>query len=326
MSHPRQHASGGAIGHTPALAVVTGASSGIGEATARLLAARGCRTVLIARDGDALRRLADALSTHAPSRAFPLDLSDVDAVAPALAEIVAREGPVSVLVNNAGYNDFKPFLAGSAAEHERLLNVNYVAVARLIHTALPGMIELAAAGAAPHVINISSMSAKIGPWGHAAYAAAKSALTTLTHALDAEYGPSGVRFGVIHPGLVRTRFFDQGDYPRLLHKFRRDAVTPERVARAVVRMLDRPRLDVCVPAHYRLLDLLIALAPASTHRAVASKSRLDNAASPPGVDPATAAPGDARTPTAGPRTDAADRAAFSRLPARGPQTSRADRA
>lgn len=305
---PEPRASAGA---SP-LAVVTGASSGIGEAVARLLARRGMRTVLIARSAEPLRRLADELSPFAPSAAFPLDLADVDAIETAAAEIVSAHGDALVLINNAGYNDFKPFLSLSPAEHERLLDVNYVAPARLVRALLPGMLEQARAGATPHVINVSSMSSKVGPWGHAAYAAAKSALTTLTHALDTEYASAGVRFSVAYPGLVRTPFFDRGEYPRLLDKFRRDSISPQQAARAIVGLLDHPRLDLCIPGHYRLLDVLRAFAPTWTHRTVSGKSRLD------------APPHDAaRTAHATPAND--DRVVFTRLPARGPQTSRADR-
>ena len=304
---PRRHH------HSPAQsagpAVITGASGGIGLACARLLARRGFHTVLISRRADALEAVARELSPLAPSTPMPADLADVDAVESLAADIVSAHGPAAVLVNNAGYNEFKPFLALSPAEHERLLNVNYVAAARLVRALLPGMLDLARAGALTNIINISSISAKVGPWGHAAYAAAKSALTTLTHALDAEYGQTGVRFSVVHPGLVRTGFFDRGEYPRLFEKFRGDAISPERVASAVVGLLDRPRLDICVPGHYRLLDLLRAVAPTWTHHAVGRQSRIESA--PPPV----------RTPPSA----EADRTLYTRLPARGPQTSRAER-
>ncbi|MEE9212957.1 MAG: SDR family NAD(P)-dependent oxidoreductase, partial [Phycisphaeraceae bacterium] len=109
------------------LAIVTGASSGIGHAVATLLASRRYRTILIARRAERLRQLASELASHAPSVAVPLDLSDTDAVAPAAAALVAEHGPVDVLVNNAGRGLLKPFLDQSPEELDWMMRVHYFA-------------------------------------------------------------------------------------------------------------------------------------------------------------------------------------------------------
>lgn len=260
------------------LAIITGASSGIGEAAARALAAKGWRTVLLARRGDALRDLAKTLSASAPSDWSALDLSDLDTIEPTLDTMLDRHGPPAALINNAGFGLYKPFLDHSIAEHERLMNVLYFAPVRTIRTVLPHMLarapgEAGLPGARGHVINISSMSVRMGPWGHAGYAAAKSALRTLTQTLAAEHAHEGVRFSVVCPGIVDTAYFRTEQIAPLFASMRGRAIAPERVARAVTRLLDKPRLEVCVPRHYRALDLISALAPRLAHRIVSQQSR-----------------------------------------------------
>jgi NAD(P)-dependent dehydrogenase (short-subunit alcohol dehydrogenase family) len=212
--------------------------------------------------------LAAELSALAPAFVEAVDLAEVEAVEPAVGRVVARLGAPGLIVNNAGYGEYKPFLDHSAADHERLMNVNYFAPVRVIRAALPFMLS---AGRG-HVINISSMSVKMGPWGHAGYAAAKSALRSLTQTLAAEHAGSGVRFSVVYPGIVDTPYFANGEYPKLMARVRRHAIQPERVARAVVGLIDRPRLEMCVPGHYRALEFIAAISPSLAHRMVARQS------------------------------------------------------
>lgn len=257
------------------LAIVTGASSGIGAAIARALAARGWRTALLARRAELLESLAHELTPLAPSAAFPVDLDDLDSIEPTIERVTRALGPPRALVNNAGFGLYKPFLDHSIAEHERLMRVNYFAPLRLIRATVPHLLarEPDHDGARGSVVNISSMSVKMGPWGHSGYTAAKAALRTLTHTLDAEHAPRGVRFSAVFPGIVDTAYFHAGDYPSLLRRVRRHVIAPGVVAGAVVRLLDRPRLETCVPGHYRALDLIAAVSPALAHRIVARQSR-----------------------------------------------------
>src|SRR5689334_10477591 len=109
------------------LALVTGASSGIGARVATRLAARGMRTLLVARRLDRLDELAGKLRAQAPSDAIALDLAEPAAVEPAIAALVAEHGSVDVLVNNAGFGRYGRFLEHEPEEHRRLMEVNYFA-------------------------------------------------------------------------------------------------------------------------------------------------------------------------------------------------------
>ncbi|MEV3987286.1 SDR family NAD(P)-dependent oxidoreductase [Streptomyces sp. NPDC049837] len=251
------------------LAVVTGSSSGIGQATARLLAQRGHPTVLIARRHDALYSLARELGAWAPSVPVALDVSDDRAARAAFARLSRDSGPVRILVNCAGSGHYQPFLSQALEENRQMMQVHYFAAVTAIRSVLPGMIEQRAG----HVINIGSMSTKTGPWGHSGYSAAKAAITALTQTLAAEYSSSGVRFSVVHPGIVDTPFFDSPDLQPLRRRLRRHLISPERVAQTVVRLIDRPRLEVCVPRHYRLVDTIKALCPRLLHHLVTARSR-----------------------------------------------------
>ena len=259
-------------GNDRPLAIVTGASGGIGAPLARGLARRGYRLVLMGRDTATLAALVDELG---PGRATSLavDLLDGEAAERAVAALLAEAGPAEVLVNNAGAGMYRPFLELGEAEHRWLVELNYLAPAKLTRQALPGMLEAGRGW----VINISSMAGRIGPWGHAGYAGAKAALLSLTQTLAAEYGGSGVHFCAVCPGIVDTAFFHRPDIAPLWRRVRRRALTPEHVARRIESLLDRPRTEMCIPGHHRLLDWLHAAAPGFAVRLVAGRSR-------PGVD------------------------------------------
>ena len=252
--------------HT-AYAVVTGASSGIGEAVARRLAQRGQATLLVARREDRLVALADELRTHAPCETLVVDLCDREAVRDVLLARL-RDTAVDVLVNNAGFGSYKPFVETDAAEHDALLEVNYHAPASLVRAVLPAMLERQRG----HIINIGSISAVMGPWGHGPYAAAKSALNTLTQSLAAEHKHSGVHFSYVNPGIVSTEFFDSPAYAKLYERARSQAVPVDVAAKRIVELLDRPRLELTIPAHYRVLSLIAALSPRLAHRLVRKNS------------------------------------------------------
>jgi short-subunit dehydrogenase len=248
------------------LAIVTGASSGIGACVARRLAERGHRTLLVARRADRLGQLAAELARHAPSVAVALDLSRADDVEPAISRLIAEHGTPDVVVNNAGYGRYGLFLDHAPDEHRRLMEVNYFAAVSTLRAVLPPML-LRRRG---HVINVASMSTKMGPWGHAGYAAAKAALVSLTQTLAAEHERDGLHFSYVNPGIVDTDYFDGlGELGPRTSRWR---IPPQAVADRIVGLLDSPRLELCVPRHYRALDLLKALHPGLAHRIVRSQS------------------------------------------------------
>lgn len=238
-------------------ALVTGASSGIGAEVATLLAERGYRTVLVARRVDRLADLAARLSALAPSVAVAADLADPGGIEPTLRPALERHGPIEVVVNCAGNGLFAPFLGQSVEQQRRLFEVHYFAPVAITRLVLPDMVRRRRG----HVINIASMAAKMGPWGHSSYAAAKAALIAMTQSLAAEHRDDGVQFSYVCPGIVDTAFFARPEYDELRGRVRRYAVSPTMAARRIVGLLDRPRLGITIPGHYRLLDLVAALSP-----------------------------------------------------------------
>lgn len=254
---------------TRGFAIITGASSGIGRALAIQLAARGWGTFLLARRAALLEELASSLRPKAPSFVVTADLADPDQTQSAIDEILGYDIRLSLLINNAGFGLYRPLLAHNPAEQRRLMEVNYFAPSRLIASFLPHMLAYGDG----HIINILSMSAKMGPWGHSGYAASKAALRALGESLEAEYGPRGVHTSGVFPGLVATPYFEGAEKSSLRRRMSARMISAESCARSICRVIDRPRVSTCIPRHYRLLDFITAAAPGFAHRLVARHSR-----------------------------------------------------
>jgi short-subunit dehydrogenase len=182
-------------------ALVTGPTSGIGRGFAEAFARKGFDLVLVSRDTDRLQALGQQLLAEygVRSEVMPADLSvraDLDRVAARLADPTA---PVTALVNNAGFGLRQSFLTDDVEDEQRLLDVLVVAVMRLTHAALPGMVERRRG----MVINVSSVAGWITG---GTYSAAKSWVTVFTESLAQELQGSGVRVTAACPGFVHTEF------------------------------------------------------------------------------------------------------------------------
>ena len=186
---------------TDRVAVVTGASSGIGAGLAAMLAGEGARVVLAARRGKELERVAAGIR-QAGGVAVPVvtDLTDDDSLASLLARTRAELGPVDVLVNNAGFAVWKPLEATSLAEWDHTFAVNVRAAAYLCAAVLPGMQERRFG----RVINISSEAGVAIVPGLAAYCVSKHALGALTEVIQDANHDNGIKAWVICPGFVDT--------------------------------------------------------------------------------------------------------------------------
>jgi short-subunit dehydrogenase len=250
-------------------AVLTGASSGIGAALAVCLAQRGYELVLVARSSERLARLVEQLPASERHVWVSIDLARPAEIETSLFDALGTQADPDVLINCAGVGLYRPFLESSSDDAARLMNVNYFSAAELIRMLLPGMLSRGRG----HIINVASISAKIGPWGHSAYAPSKAALVSLTQTLAAEHARSGVRFSYVNPGIVDTEYFINQDVAPLWQGVRKRAISAQSVARRITGLLDRPRLELCVPRHYRLLELLSAIHAGMAHRLVAWQSR-----------------------------------------------------
>ena len=188
------------------VAVVTGASAGIGRATAELLAARGARVALFARSADALHEL--AARHEGRMLAVAGDVADAAAIDDLFARCEERFGACDLLVNNAGMIDPKPMIDTTPEEWDRMFAVNVRAVYLASRRALPSMLRKRAGT----IINVASISAVIGPEkfsGWVSYCASKGAVISLTEALAVEVKEHGVRVNCVSPGSVDTKMWEE---------------------------------------------------------------------------------------------------------------------
>jgi short-subunit dehydrogenase len=184
-------------------ALVTGASSGIGETFARRLAARGDHVVLVARRQDRLRALAGELADHGVDvEVLPADLTAEDGLAEVEQRLRAPTKAVDLLVNNAGFGSNGPFAELDLDRELAMIDLNVVALVRLTRAGLDAMLGRGAGA----IVNVSSMASFQALPQTATYAATKAFVTSLTEAVAEETRGSGVRLQALCPGLTRTEF------------------------------------------------------------------------------------------------------------------------
>jgi NAD(P)-dependent dehydrogenase (short-subunit alcohol dehydrogenase family) len=187
----------------PVIALVTGASQGIGAACARALSEAGHSVALAARNQDALRQVADTLS--GPALVVPTDLLEPGAVDAAFGRVEDEWGPVQVLVANAGAAMSAPLVRTSDEDWQRMLDLNLTAPFRCLRRALPGMTQ---AGLG-RVVVVASVAGKVGSPRIAAYTASKHGVLGLVRAAAAEVATTGVTVNAVCPGYVDTPMTDE---------------------------------------------------------------------------------------------------------------------
>jgi short-subunit dehydrogenase len=242
---------------TDRIAVITGASSGIGEATARLLARKSWRCILVARRGDRLRALADEIGGEVEL----CDVGDRDAVEAMAARVLERHPAVHLLVNNAGMPARGTFLVVEPELVRRVMDVNYLGGVWCTRALLPGLRWAASAGADAHVVNVVSVAGTTAFAPAGAYAASKHAQLAFSRSLAAALRGSGIAVHAVLPGFVETEGFPQKGVlkSRLLGRF---VIQPPRVAEAVVTAVEKGKREVTVPWFpYRLVSIVQVLAP-----------------------------------------------------------------
>jgi short-subunit dehydrogenase len=240
----------------PPVVVITGASSGIGEATARHLArARGARCVLVARRADRLEGLAGELGNG--SSFVAVDVTEPGAPAQIREHVGER---VDVLVNNAGAAWRERFEDGGWEDVRRTMELNFNAPVRITEALLRA---LRAAGGA--VVNVASVAGRVARPNTGAYSASKAALIAWTDSLRAEEAGEGVHAGVVLPGFVKTEGFPAKE---LLAKptTRWMVSKPERVAEAIETVGFGRHNERTVPRGYAAFGALRVLAPGVVHR------------------------------------------------------------
>ncbi|SEG41021.1 Short-chain dehydrogenase [Thermomonospora echinospora] len=234
------------------VALVTGASSGLGRATAAALAEAGAQVIVHGRDAARLAEVAGAVG----GVAVPGDLAvpaEVERVAAAALDVAAR---IDVLVCNAGAGWAGPFEAMPAADGDRLVAVNLAAPIGLTRLLLPQMRRRGGG----RLVYVTSIAGRLGVAGEAVYAATKAGLDAFAESLRQELRGSGVTVGVLVPGVVDTPFFVRRGAPYTRGRPR--PLPPDRVAGALVRGIAAGSPEIYVPGWLRLPVAVRGLAPA----------------------------------------------------------------
>jgi short-subunit dehydrogenase len=240
------------------LALITGATAGIGRAFAERLAARGLDLILVARDAGRLEETGRELrGRHSIDvEAFAADLSRDDEVSRLIVRMSETRG-LAVLVNNAGFGSRGRLVEAAPGPQAAMLHLHAIAPMRLTQAALPAMLAQRSGA----VINVSSIASFIYAPGNVNYCATKAYLRVFTEGLSAELTGSGVRVQALCPGLTRTEFHQRMgmDAARWRH---RPWLTAEYVVDASLAAVDRGGPVVCIPSvRYRLIAALIRLIP-----------------------------------------------------------------
>jgi short-subunit dehydrogenase len=227
---------------------ITGAARGIGYATAKALLARGARVVIGDRDVGVEESAVAKLGKLGEVSGYPLDVSDKESFATFLDK--ARTdggGHIDVLINNAGVMPVGPFLEMSDQAIRSAIEVNFYGVLNGCQLALPEMV----ARRSGHIINISSLAGMLAVPGQSVYAGTKFAVVGLSTALADEFAPQGVEVSCVMPTFTNTELI-AGTHTSSAQK----PVEPEDIAAAVVKVLDKPRTLVSVPAALRFVSAI----------------------------------------------------------------------
>ena len=232
------------------VAVVTGGSSGIGAAIARVLAARGDLCVLIARRAERLQAVAEEIGGEAE----PCDVSDRAAAEAVAARILQRHPQIAVLVNNAGNPGRTRFLDGDPEVIETLIRINYLGSVWCLRAFLPGL----RAAAPSDVVNIVSVSGVVAGPPSGPYSASKHAQLAFSRTIAAELRGERIRVHTVKPGFVETEGFPQSWLPRPVQRI---VIGPEDVAAHVLRSLEDGRGETTVPWFYSPLTPLQDVLP-----------------------------------------------------------------
>ena len=260
---------GQAVAFAGKVVIVTGASSGIGAATALQFAREGAKVAFVARRKDRLDDLVRGIhDLGGEALAIAVDLADRGAPQSVVAPILKQWGRVDVLINNAARGLLAPFEETTAGEFRELFELNVIAVLTLTQAVLPVMRRQGSG----HLITVSSIAGRHGTSYRAAYGATKFALVGMMEALRQELRGFGIAVSVIYPVNVLTEF-QRAEVRKIDVPLRGPVQTAEQVAQAIVRCVKRPCPDVYPYRLAKGLAVLSVVAPSVTDALAASASR-----------------------------------------------------
>lgn len=210
--------------------VVTGGGGGIGGASCRRFAQEGAQVAVLDRNLESAQATASAIQTESGiAQAWYCDITDRASVDAAIAQVAQAFGDIDVLVNNAGWDVFKPFTKTVSSEWERLIAINLIGPLNMHHAILPGMVERRRG----RIVNIASDAARVGSSGEAVYAACKGGLVSLSKTLAREHARHGITVNVVCPGPTDTALFNE---------FKMGAANPEKLVEAFSRSIPLGRI------------------------------------------------------------------------------------
>ncbi len=210
--------------------IVTGGGGGIGGATSRRFAQDGARVAVFDMNLEAAEAVAAQIRADGgQAQAFRCDITYRPGVDAAVAAVVERFGPVDVLVNNAGWDVFKPFTKTEPAQWDKLIAINLTGALHMHHAVLPGM----AARKAGRIVNIASDAARVGSSGEAVYAACKGGLVAFSKTIAREHARHGITVNVVCPGPTDTALFAE---------YKEGAGNPEKLMEAFTRSIPLGRI------------------------------------------------------------------------------------
>lgn len=211
--------------------VVTGGGGGIGAALCRGFATEGARVAVLDRAKAQADAVAEALTADGyHALAVAADITDRASIDAALEQVAAELGPIDVLVNNAGWDLFVPFLETTPDDWARLIDINLVGALNMHHAVLPGMVERGSG----RIVNIASDAARVGSSGESVYAACKAGIVAFSKTLAREHSRHGITFNVVCPGPTDTALLasvtDSAPNPEKLREAFRRAIPMGRIA------------------------------------------------------------------------------------------------
>ncbi len=235
------------------IALVTGASSGIGAATARALAQAGTTVALVARRADRLDEvLADCTAKAPDSRRWAADLSDPDAAASLIFEIWDTLGHLDVVIHNAGIPMRRPVTRLTMQEVVHVMTVNYFSPVSMTLAVLPRMLERGSGT----IMNVSSLGGRLGIATEAAYSGSKFALAGWSEAIATDLAGTGVRVKLVLPGAIDTEIWDQPGNDDPLYTGPK--VPPEEVAEGILAALGEDGFEYYLPDMKAIVEMKTA--------------------------------------------------------------------
>jgi len=233
------------------VALVTGASSGIGEALTRALAGQGARVAIAARRGERIQALANVLrAAGAEVLAIPTDVTDEAAVQALISQTVAHFGGIDILIPNAGFGYRAPIVEGDTARWKTMLDTNVYGVLLTLHYGVP---HIVARGGGGDVILLGSVAGRTITTRGAAYSASKAAVRAISEALRQEMSRKNVRVTLLEPGVVASEFQAVADYPPGFIDTWLGGTPPMLTADIAATVLDL----LALPPHVSLNEILI---------------------------------------------------------------------